>query len=453
MPLRISRRSFVGSSIVAGLATKKAQAIETTTQIPHHRTKLSEPLHSLKNHYELVIVGSGYGGAVAAARLAPHFSTCVLERGREWMPGEFPEKPLETLSHYRSDLNPLGLTEVITNPHLSIIQGSGLGGTSLINGNVILDTDPRVFDLPEWPQEIRQLRRSSEWERIKHEVIATLQGATYQGALPKKTESLRESGNDLGVPFEMTTQAVNFDRYINQPNHVGVHQRPCTLCGSCLIGCNVGAKNTLDTNYLPLAKSRGAKIFSQIEVHAIQPHKKGYRLDLAIHRPFALPERRTVSCDTLILSAGTVGSTGILLRSARKGLPVSMMLGKRFSGNGDMAGLAYNTHKKYNIVSTSQTNPKYQSGASVMSLLRFDDPHDVRKSFVIEDLSSPNALAQILGPLLAWFADTKERGDVIQQEQVMRDYLGIGDSGAFAHSMGYVAIGMDQSKGGLTLIR
>src|SRR5689334_1567933 len=101
---------------------------------------LATPWDKRKNAYDIVVIGSGYGGAISAARLAtsnlnPKPSICILERGREWAPGSFPETAADVVRQTRSDLNPLGLYELLTHPDISVIKGSGLGGTSLINAN------------------------------------------------------------------------------------------------------------------------------------------------------------------------------------------------------------------------------------------------------------------------------------------------------------------------------
>src|SRR5438270_6863932 len=109
-----------------------------------------------KSKYDFVVIGSGYGGAIAAARLAsanlnPKPSVCILERGKEWQPGEFPETLDAVIAASRSDLNPLGLYELLTHPEISVIKGSGLGGTSLINANVAIRPDREVFEQFHWP--------------------------------------------------------------------------------------------------------------------------------------------------------------------------------------------------------------------------------------------------------------------------------------------------------------
>ena len=124
---------------------------------------LATPWENRRSAYDFVVIGSGYGGAISAARLAnaalnPKPSVCILERGKEWQPGQYPETTPEVLAATRSDLNPLGLYEFLNHPDISVIKGSGLGGTSLINANAALEADPKVFRDPRWPRDA-----SSRW--------------------------------------------------------------------------------------------------------------------------------------------------------------------------------------------------------------------------------------------------------------------------------------------------
>src|SRR5580765_4184130 len=117
---------------------------------------LSTPWEKRASNYDFVVIGSGYGGAISAARLAsanlnPKPRICILERGREWETGKFPETLPQVLGAARSDLNPLGLYELLNYPDISVIKGSGLGGTSLINANVAIVPDREVFEKFHWP--------------------------------------------------------------------------------------------------------------------------------------------------------------------------------------------------------------------------------------------------------------------------------------------------------------
>jgi cholesterol oxidase len=104
--------------------------------------------------YDVIIIGSGYGGAITAARLAnaewpgEKPSICVLERGKEWLPGDFPDNLTSGAGALRSALNPLGLYDFRIGADIGAWMGSGLGGTSLINANVAFEPDDEVFDNP-----------------------------------------------------------------------------------------------------------------------------------------------------------------------------------------------------------------------------------------------------------------------------------------------------------------
>lgn len=116
--------------------------------------------------YDVVVVGSGYGGAITAARLAnaavnPKLSVCILERGQEWPVGQFPDSLGDLLgSSYNPVLNPLGLYEFDLFPDIAVIKGSGLGGTSLVNANVAIRPEPDVFET--WPSGLRQTAEIGE---------------------------------------------------------------------------------------------------------------------------------------------------------------------------------------------------------------------------------------------------------------------------------------------------
>src|SRR5215471_20701687 len=111
---------------------------------------LATPWEERRSKYDFLVIGSGYGGAIAAARLAsavlsPKPSVCILERGKEWQPEDFPETLPDVVGSALSSVNPLGLFELLNYPDISVIKGSGLGGTSLINANVAIKPDREVF--------------------------------------------------------------------------------------------------------------------------------------------------------------------------------------------------------------------------------------------------------------------------------------------------------------------
>ena len=205
---------------------------------------LATPWEQRKTSYDFIVIGSGYGGAISAARLAtadlnPKRSTCILERGKEWQPGDYPELLTDVLGATRSDLNPLGLFELLNYPDISVIKASGLGGTSLINANVAIEPDPEVFEQLHWPASITLDALTPYYQRAHTALAANPHPYALQ---LKKVQALERRAKQLGMDVKALDIVVNFT--IDGPNAFGVNQRPCINCGNCVTGCNVGAKNT-----------------------------------------------------------------------------------------------------------------------------------------------------------------------------------------------------------------
>jgi cholesterol oxidase len=125
--------------------------------------RLSSPIQNIREHYTVVVVGSGYGGGIAASRFARAGQrVCLLERGQERQPGEFPQNELEAAEQLQTD-GPeghvgcrTGLYDMRLNADVNVFVGCGLGGTSLVNANVSMRADPRVFEDARWPKAIRE---------------------------------------------------------------------------------------------------------------------------------------------------------------------------------------------------------------------------------------------------------------------------------------------------------
>src|ERR1039458_3367596 len=198
---------------------------------------LSTPWAQRKNQYDFVIIGSGYGGAIAAARLAaanlnPKPSVCILERGKERQPGEFPETLADVIGEARSSANPLGLFELLNHPDISVIK-----------------PDREVFEQFHWPAEIAFDELQPYYQRAREVLAPSVHPRAMQLA---KVQALNRRAQEMGTTVEALTIAVNFTIDGNNPH--GGEQRPCNDCGNCVCGCNVKAKNTLYMNYLPMAR-------------------------------------------------------------------------------------------------------------------------------------------------------------------------------------------------------
>src|SRR5690349_12438299 len=162
---------------------------------------LSTPWAQRKSAYDFVIIGSGYGGAITAARLAsadlnPKPSICILERGKEWAPGSFPETVPDVIGALRNDPNPLGLYELLNYPDISVLKGSGLGGTSLVNANVAIVPDEEVFQQFNWPGAISYDDLQPYYQRASQALAANPHPRAYQLA---KVQALERRAQQMGT--------------------------------------------------------------------------------------------------------------------------------------------------------------------------------------------------------------------------------------------------------------
>ena len=432
---------------------------------------MTEPLakhwDSRADEYDVVIIGSGYGGAVTAARIAaadiqPKPRICMLERGMEWIPGTFPDEPLDALQHFLSPLNPLGLYEFAQHKDISVIQGSGLGGTSLVNANVAIIPEDAVFHRDPWPAAIRM----SSLRNYYQKAAATLEISEHpRGRDLLKVQALKKRADrNPEAAFELLKLAVNFTRDGVDQN--GVERHPCIDCGDCVTGCNVRAKNTLYMNYLPIAKNHGVEIFPRVRVLYLEPLAAGgYRIPYERYAPRnPIPETGVLRARRMVVvSAGSLGSTEVLLRSRGHGLQLPDTVGTRFSGNGDFFGIAYNSDQQTDIMGFGNhlhdpIPSAVKAGPTIVGVIRYNRTKPLDQQMTIEDLSVPRAGVEAARRFLALLpgTDTDNRplldwpDNLEEMRRVARD-LQFDRRGALNHSMAYLVMGEDNAKGKMSL--
>jgi len=417
---------------------------------------LSKPWDQRKKAYDFVVVGSGYGGAITAARIAASGSggkpsVCVLERGREWPIGSFPDRLDTALREQRSSANPLGLYELLSYRDISVIKGSGLGGTSLVNANVAIVPDEDVFEKGGWPASITMQGMKQYYERTRSVLAAR---PHPRAAELLKVQALGRRGAQLGMKAEALDLTVNFD--IDGTNPHGVPQVPCTDCGDCVSGCNVGAKNTLYMNYLPMAFRAGADIFTQTKVEWIEKLDGGGWRIHGRHYPSKRSSRKfTLDAGNVILAAGSINSTEILMRSQMHGLKLSPAIGTSFGGNGDFFGLAYNGDHQTNVLGfgtdTRSGRVVRAPGPTIVGILRYLGDR-LEERFAIEDLSFPSAYVEAAKAAFPFLQreDTDAGDEAAERARILRDMNPLGGdeaAGALNHTMLYLCMGFDDSRG------
>lgn len=391
-------------------------SIKDTARADYHQSflpyggKLSNDPSTLSPYYDVVIVGSGYGAAITAARLAPHLkqgkTICIIERGREWVPGEFPDTFSEYLSQVTAK-NPLGVYDFRFGNELDVIQGSGLGGTSLINASTAAIPDPEVFLSPKWPTALRNLTALMPYYLRALKMLGaapTPPGSTGKARMMRYLAERFPSASKSFVAAEIAVTTAQIPGAI--VNDANVTQRVCTFCGDCISGCNVGAKNTLVYNYLPLAKRAGTQIFSELSILDVRQEGAGFALS---YIPTSLTKRNwwdflvgatrqpvgLIRANVVILGAGSLGSTGILLRS-RGTLPMSHMLGQRFSSNGDVFAVYKDLPETElkdvpNIGGKGAHDSLPGPGPTIQTITRINANGPLEERVILEDLCVPRA--------------------------------------------------------------
>lgn len=430
-------------------------------------TRVSSPIESMKNHYQVVVIGSGYGGAIAASRMArAGKQVCLLERGKEFISGEFPQTEMEALretqvhrlgKHKGSET---GLYDFRINKDISVFVGCGLGGTSLVNANVFLQADNRVFSRDKWPQELLMDGLLEEGYSKAKEMLRPVD---YPKTYPKlaKLNALEHSSKALGEGVRRTPICVNFTKGIN---HVGVSQNPCISCGNCVSGCNYKAKNTLMMNYLPDAQNFGAEIYTKVSVKYIVKASKGYRVYYSLlDKGRELYEEKLLfmSADVVILAAGSLGTTEILLRSRKKGLSISQQIGKGFTGNGDMLGFGYNNDVKingigYGVIDKDELPPV---GPTITGVIDMRDTKELSEGMIIEEGAIPGILASILPTSFSIIANKLEESHTEDEKlkyrrkkREIKSYIQGAYSGSINHTQTYLVISHDDGAGNMKLI-
>ncbi len=363
-------------------------------------TNLARTLDQLKRRYDVVIIGSGYGGGVSASRLSRAGKrVAVLERGREVPTGGFPSKFPELRAEMRVTGKRMrtgsetALFDVRLGEDMHVLVGCGLGGGSLVNAGVSLRPDSRVFADAIWPGQINQdglldegYRRAESWLRP---------ASDPQAAAHTKFQALAKAGAALGAAPVPPRIAISFE---DTTNAAGIHQAACTRCGDCCAGCNVGAKNTVALTYLPDAVKHGAELFTHARASFIaRDAGGGWTVHIEpVGAKGGVP--LTVSADMVIVSAGTLGSTEILLRSRERGLALSDRVGHRFSANGDIIAFGYGAKIPVNSIGFGHPAKVDMPpiGASVSGQLEICDPAELANEVRIQEGAVPSAMAPIL---------------------------------------------------------
>ncbi len=326
--------------------------------------------------YDVIVIGSGFGGSVMALRLAQKgYRVLVLEKGREFRDRDFATTNWQFWKYlWLPALRCFGILQISALNGLWILHGAGVGGGSLVYAGVLEVPDEAAFRHPAW-------RRWVEWgDRLKpyYREARRMLGVARNPRLTPVDHALRRVARTLGreSTFRPVDVGVWFGDAATPPgqdpffNGQGPPRQPCTLCRNCMVGCRENAKNTLVKNYLYLARRLGVEVRSETEVTAIralpQPTAEGLRYEV-VARSSTRPWRRwRWAARYVVVSAGVLGTLQLLFRSREQGgLPhLSPALGR---------GVRTNSEELNGVLLDRPLAPQDLEGVAITSIFEADE--------------------------------------------------------------------------------
>jgi len=362
----------------------------------------------MANDFEVAIIGSGFGGAVTACRLAAAGrKVLVLERGRDWKREDYPRAPGDAwLWDDDCPERCNGWIDLRRFGDMTVVQGAAVGGGSLIYANVSVAAEPFVFEAG-WPAEITYQALQPHYEAAGR--MLNVQELP-DNQLTERFKLMRDGAAALGhaARFRKLPLAVTFDQdwhYGLDDAHDDRHSKPwtnpqgqaqgtCVHCGNCDIGCQVGAKNTLDLNYLAAARTAGTEIRADHIVRKLTPlDGGGYRVGFErIVEGRLIPG--AVTADRVVLAAGSLGSTELLLRCRDEHRTLDRLsdrLGHGWCSNGDFLTPAVYLDRRI-----SPTR-----GPTITAAIDFLDGSQDGNRFFVEDGGFPDVLGNSIAEVTA----------------------------------------------------
>jgi cholesterol oxidase len=299
-------------------------------------------------HFDVVVVGSGFGGSVAALRLTEKgYRVLVVEAGRRWADADFPRTNWRIGKYlFAPRLGLRGIQRIHALDNLLVLAGAGVGGGSLVYANTLYEPGEEFFGDPQWAD-------ITDWQAElgpHYDQARRMLGVADNPGMTPADEVMRAVAGrmDVADTFRLTPVGVFFGDgpECSSPDPffggVGPGRTGCTECGECMTGCRHNAKNTLVKNYLALAEEGGARVVADTEVVAVRELADGYAVDCAATGIRRRP-RGTVTCDQVVVAAGTFGTQLLLHRMKAGGhLPnLSDALGRLSRSNSESLGGAF----------------------------------------------------------------------------------------------------------------
>ena len=325
------------------------------------------------NHdFDVVVVGSGFGGSVAALRLTEkNYKVAVLEAGKRFADKDFPKTSWRISKFlFFPKLGLKGIQRIHALPDVLVLAGAGVGGGSLVYANTLYKPPTSYFEDKQW-------RHITDWDDELspwYDQASRMLGVTKNPYMSPSDEAMKEVADQMGVghTFKLAPLGVYFGDGAGKKSSdpffggVGPERNGCLQCGGCMTGCRHNAKNTLPKNYLGLAEKAGAKVFPETTVTRIEEMSNGGWLITARKTGAWFGGVRKFSAAQVVVAAGTYNTQKLLHHmKAKSVLPkLSDHLGKLSRTNSE--ALTGTIMKKSKI--------DYSKGAAITSSF-FPDEH------------------------------------------------------------------------------
>ncbi len=321
--------------------------------------------------YDFVIIGSGFGGSVSALRLSEKkYRVLVIEKGKHFKPNDFAKNNWYLRKWlWVPSLKMFGIQKLTFLRHISIMSGVGVGGGSLVYANTLPKPKKDFFKQGSWKDIDDWVKKLSPYYELAWKML----GAVNNPYLGPADLALKKIAEQKGKKFKPAKVGIYFgqpDKQVPDPyfKGKGPTRSGCNFCGACMTGCKYNAKNSLDKNYLYLAKKNGAEILAEHEVIDLIPidenGEKGY--DVVFKKSTKYFSRsKSVRAKAVIFSGGVLGTIPLLLKLKKNRLPhLSPQLGKMVRTNNE--SLIFSTVYKGTFVN------QMSKGIAIGSILTYD---------------------------------------------------------------------------------
>lgn len=302
--------------------------------------------------FDFIVIGSGFGGSVAAHRLTEKgYRVAVMEMGRRWTPENMPHTNWRLWRWiWRPRLALRGFFNIKLFRHVLILHGCAVGGGSITYANTLLVPKDSIWDNGSWAG-LADWKQEMPWH---YQTASRMLGVVENRILGPADRILQQAATAQGIghTFYKTSVAV-FQPPDGEPGGRtyrdpyfggdGPPRATCIGCGGCMVGCRYNAKNSLDKNYLYFAEKNGAEVFAETRVVGVTPlnakpaGEDGYEVRTVKSTSWLHRGRRRFTCQGVVFAASALGTMDLLFRLKQNGsLPaISPELGNRVRTNAE----------------------------------------------------------------------------------------------------------------------